>query len=152
MTVSMRWAMVLAVVSALTGGLVGAGISWLVLRQHAETPPAEPPKTTAELLVGKWKRVKSNTKDAPGYKETIEFTAAGEEVTVIDSDLEEVPIVVTGRYRMEGNTIWAIRDPHVRLVRTAHAVAIESISEDKLVLVDYGSDDDRQVGEYERVK
>ena len=116
-----------------------------------ETPQPEPrAKSTAELLVGKWKQVRNTLRGLPeGYRSTMEFTTDRRVVLWFDNPLEDSAREETGVYRLEGNTLWLHLDPPANEPRV-RTLAIETVTENRVVTVGWVSGNERQVFEDER--
>src|SRR5262245_23147359 len=83
---------------------------------RSELPEAPPPrmkKTTAELLVGTWKRVAQQNLPAlpPDWDLTIEYTKDGRVVMMAKVPMGEVPPLQTGTFRLDGKTLERAMDP-----------------------------------------
>jgi uncharacterized protein (TIGR03066 family) len=147
---SARWrtALLVSLVSALVGALAGGGVCWLALRGQRANPTVEQPKTTAELLVGKWKFVRSNTKPPPELQAPIEFKSDGTVMVGVENPVRQTP-ETRGRYWLQGDTLWVNLDQFVS--PAIHTLTVASVAEDNLVTVAWVSEHERRVCEYERV-
>ena len=137
-----RWLIVLG----LLAGMAGCAIP--------ETPPSDvgppAPKTTAELLVGKWKMVADEPGTPKGFEAYMEFTADGKIVITMSCPTERnipQPEVQNGTYRLEDRRLFlAMGDED-----GDRKVTIDSITEDRFV--DSGwVGNELQVSVFERVK
>lgn len=120
---------------ATAGVVAGATAIWFAfIRERPEPQPEEPkPKTTAELLVGKWKMVKHNISGLPaGFQSTTEFTNDGEVMIWLNNPVEAGPQGQIGSYQLEGNTLRMTGDNWPSPDRT---LTIESVTLDRLVMV-----------------
>lgn len=111
-------------------------------------PPA--PKTTAELLVGKWKWLRDEPGTPKGFEGYVEFRADGKVVMTMNTPRERnipQPEVQNGTYRLEDRRlILAMGDKD-----GDRKVTIDSITEDRHTISSWVGDE-RQVDVYERVK
>jgi len=152
MTIRKRTLLAIIVSSALAGWAAGAALMWFAVHRQQDRLPTQQPKTTAELLVGKWQLVKRDAGRPAGVQKTIEYTANGEVVILIDNPLDDLPRGLTGIYRLEGRTIWRILDPGATPAEHIFAFAIQAISEDALVIVSHTFKDEQNIHEYQRLR
>jgi hypothetical protein len=130
--------------------VVGAGIlagTWLLVRddrRDAPEPPAEP-KTPAELIVGKWKRVSRTPPINSPTQKTVEYTPEGTVIVWKEVPSSELHLDM-GVYRVEGNTLVRTWEGDAREFKQT----IESITPDRLVISGL-IDEQRYITEYERV-
>jgi len=151
MTICRRSVVMIWALSAVVGGLAGTGGAWFVLRpKDNKPPPVEVPKTTAELLVGKWKFVKSNTNQPAELRAPIEFTRNGAVLVGIEN-VAKGTSETRGRYRLVGNTLWIFLEPPAEQGLGGLPVTIESVTEDRLVAIAWAGEHERHSYEYERV-
>ena len=123
--------------------LVAAGIIWFAVIGDKHKRQSELPKTTAELLVGSWKRVENPEDRKPVEPDLFgivcRFTEDGRYEFRV-TDFIRGPWATSGTYQLDGNTIKfftptsdnpsPIPDQIWELSST-----IESISEEELVIV-----------------
>jgi len=108
-------------------------------------------KTTAELLIGTWKRVAQQNlpQISPEWDITVEYAVDGKVFIRAKDPDSGLPPLQTGTYRLEGNVIKKIMDPPAK--PRDRVVTIESVSEDKLI--ELGPDKPlRARMEYQRVR
>lgn len=92
-------------------------------------------KTTAELLVGTWKRVKQQDNPLPpDWDITIEFTAGGKVIMRAKGPFTDPPPLLTGTYKLEGNTIRVTMDMDPLPNPPSRTPIIKFISEEKLMI------------------
>lgn len=92
--------------------------------------PAGSPKTTAELLLGKWAAVKQDDVEIRPDTYVAEFDKAGK---VIFRDLTGENAVRNGTYRLEGKSLQMETPATATSEAAKWTVTIESITEEKLV-------------------
>ena len=111
-------------------------------------PPA--PKTTAELLVGKWKLVDHHGHLPEGFQATVEYTIDGKVIMWTTNPVERVmpqPEVQRGTYRLEGNMLFlAMGDSE-----GDRKLTIDVLTEDRFVNSGWIGRE-HQVDEFERTR
>ena len=111
-------------------------------------PPS--PKTTAELLVGKWKWLRDEPGTPEGFEAYLEFTADGKVTMTMTTPTERripQPEVQNGTYHLEGRTLLLAMGGE----DGDRKVTIDSITEDRFVDSDWVGNE-LQVHVCERVK
>ena len=121
---------------------------------NADNPQLAPErrtkKTSAELLVGTWKKISMDGKPLPkSYETTLEFTKDGKVTIRVEKSRNDVlPPPRPGKYRLEGNTIWLDTEATTESLAQSWSVTIKSVTDDKLLLT---ASEDRHGTEYVRV-
>jgi hypothetical protein len=112
-------------------------VSWSPADDLPQAPPPRVKKTTAELLVGKWKVVSvEGTPIAEGHEYTSEFTADGKYIYRVEKSRDPVlPPPRMGTYRLNANMISLETGPTNETRAISWKVMIKSITEDKLILI-----------------
>jgi hypothetical protein len=123
-------------------------------KKGAKLPQAPPPhakKTTAELLVGKWKVVSVEGKPLPKtYETTLELTPeGGATFRVVKSRSAVVPPPRVGDYRVDGNVVRFAVEPTSETPRQSWSVTIKVLDENRMVIS--ASDKDKGT-EFVRIK
>ena len=111
-------------------------VSWSPAGDLPQAPPPHAKKTTAELLVGKWKVISvDGSAIAEGHEYTSEFTADGKYIYRVEKSRDPVlPPPRTGTYRLDANMISLETGPTSETRAISWKVMIKSITEDKLIL------------------
>jgi uncharacterized protein (TIGR03066 family) len=116
-----------------------------------QSTTVEQTRNAAELLVGKWKFVKSNATPPAEFQGPIEFTRDGNVIVGIENIVKDTP-ETHGVYRMEADTIWIFLEPPLRQNLGRRRVTIDSVTEERLVAVAWSGENKRDVYEFERVR
>jgi len=123
--------------------LIGTPVLWFAVFRNREQPVVDqpPPKTTAELLVGSWKKVRPGEHPAePALYEIIRrFKDDGKYELDIWNAIDG-PRLISGTYRLDGNTLRFLTPvvdpspiPHQEIWELVNT--IESVTEEQLVIV-----------------
>lgn len=102
-------------------------------------------KTTAEILIGKWKLVRFESGLPKGLQTTISYTKDGKVEIVSKNPFNMMDEVQYGRYAINDNTIAMTMDiePHDR------SLVIDTITSERLVLSGYAGTR-REIHEFEK--
>lgn len=115
------------------------GVSW---SPAGDLPQALAPhlkKITAELLVGKWRKVTVDGDALPeNYVSIKEFTADGKVRDHVEKSNRLIP-PRTGRYRLDGNVITFWTEPTTESPAQNWSVTIKVLDENKLILTAPGA-------------
>jgi uncharacterized protein (TIGR03066 family) len=107
-------------------------------KKEAKLPQAPPPhakKTTAELLVGKWREVSTDGEPlVKGYEATLEFTKDGKVCFRVEKSPRRIPPPRFGKYWLKGNLIQYAVEPTTETPRQDWSVIIKQLDEQKMVL------------------
>jgi len=149
MTTSSRKIVALTGWAMLIGALFGVATLWLAIRQDHPQALLEQRNTPAELLVGKWKLVNTNTTPPTEFQVPIEFTTDGNVIAGIENYLTDAP-ETRGKYRLVGDTLWIFMEPPLHQHLGRRRISIDFATEDKLIAVAWAGADKRDVYEFER--
>lgn len=119
-------------------------LSWLIfVRERPQPVPAPLPKTTAELLIGRWEVVEQDPPPATLAKVDTEFTRDGKEITWVSTSDGRAHPPITGVYQLSGDTIRCDLPEDVELKRP-HQTSISKIqlvTRDTLIVTGTGMSD-----------
>jgi uncharacterized protein (TIGR03066 family) len=121
--------------------------------EGAKLPQAPPPhakKTTAELLVGKWREVSTDGEPlVKGYEATLEFTKDGKVCFRVEKSPRRIPPPRFGKYRVAGQVIGFATEPTTERLAQNWSVVLKQLDEHKLI---FALNEEDKGNEYVRIK